>query len=400
MDPRQQGRVSGSQHAGRIVKTGRDAGVAALHRLQRHRAKAHQVGPNQPERSGRKEVAHAALRRHGLQPAHGQQQPHHQHRPRHGVAQTDHLHRQPRRQVRTAAQLESQQQRQRHGQHGTDRTQAQAVERPAHKLRPRQGNAIGQQGTQHEQHWQHKAHQHRQPAHQPGQAQSGTPQWHRAGIQHVQPPAAGLGKTQAALRAALQRQQQRHQQQQQGRQLGGSNPVVHGQPGLVDARAEGLNTKVARHTKVSQGLHQGQGRPGSHRRPCQGQGHFQNASAQRRAQQACCLHQMGGSFAQRGPGQQVDIGVQREDKDPGCPAQATHFREHTALQPQAGAQRCLQRPAELQRVGVGVSHHISRHGQRQQQSPFQGAPTRKLEQRHRRSCRQADQHHPNPHQQA
>jgi hypothetical protein len=67
---------------------------AAFQRLQRHRIKPHQIGPDQADSGRRQYRPDGRLRRGRLQPAHRQQQAHHHHRARNGIAQTHQPHRQ------------------------------------------------------------------------------------------------------------------------------------------------------------------------------------------------------------------------------------------------------------------------------------------------------------------
>ena len=335
-----------------------------------------------------------------LQPADRQQQPHHQHGARHRIAQPHKLHRQLGGQARRPAQVEGQQQRQRHGQQGADAGQPEAVDGPANKRAPRQAMAIGQQWPQHEEHRQHKAQQHRRAAHQPGQPDPGRAQTQGPGVQRVAAPAAGLTKAQPALGSPLQAQQQGDQKQEQGSELGRRDPVVHGQPSLVDTSAEGLDAKVTGYAKVSQGFHQGQSHAGRHGRSGQRKGHSQDAPAQGCAQQASGLHQIGTALTQGRTGQQVNIRVKGEGEHPGRTAQAAHLGENPALQAQVQTQKILQRPAVLKKISVGIGHHIGRHGQGQQQGPGQQPSAGELKQGHGYGSTQAKQAYPRCDQQA
>ena len=200
----------------------------------------------------------------------------------------------------------------------------------------------------------------------------------------------------------LQVQQGQHHHQQHGGQLGRRQAVVHGQPGFVDAGGEGLNAKVAGHAEVGQGLHQHQRHACSHGRAGQGQGHRPDAARQRGTQQPRCLHELRRTLTQSCAGQQVHIGVEREDEHPHRPTQAAHFRQQAAFQAKHVAQAHLKGAAELQKVGVRIGRDIRGHGQRQQQQPFKRAPPRKIKQRDRRRSSGAHQgcaqghHHTQP----
>ncbi|KEH09574.1 hypothetical protein GY14_11455 [Delftia tsuruhatensis] len=109
---------------------------------------------------------------------------------------------------------------------------------------------------------------------------------------------------------------------------------------------------------------------------------------------------MRGALAQRGARQQVDIRVEREDEDPDRAAEAAHLGQEPAFQAIGVAHPGLQRAAELQEVGIGIGRDIGRHGQRQQQQPFQLAPAAEVEQRHGRRRARAHDGRAQRHQQA
>ena len=208
------------------------------------------------------------------------------------------------------------------------------------------------------------------------------------------------GKTHSLLGLVFQPQQQGHQHQQKSGQLRGGDAVVHCQPGLVDARSEGLDAEITGHPKIGQGFHQGQRHASCHGRACHRQGDPHQAPPQRCAQQACGFHQVRGALGERRAGQQVNVGVQHKNKHQNGAAQAAHFGQHPALPTESVAQPGLRRPAELQKIGVGVSHHISRHGQWQQQRPFKKPPAGKLKQSHRARHADPQHRHTDPHRQA
>ena len=336
MHPRQQAPAAHTHHAGRVVKTGGNTCITTLHRLQRHRAEAHQVGPDNAHRRGGDPVAHVGLGGRHLQPAHRQQQAHHNHRARHGIPQAGQLHHRAGHPVAGAAARKRKEQRQHHGQHGADAAQAQAVGRPLQKTVPRQHRPVGGQRAQHEQHRRHKPGQHREHTQHPGQPQAAAREKCGLRLGRPGPCAPAHHKPHAPLGPLLQPQQQRHHGQQHGGQLGGGHPVVHRQPGFVDPCGEGLDAEVTRHTKVGKGLHQRQRHTGRHGGPGQRQRHLADAARQRGTHQACSLHQVGGAFTQCGAGQQIHIRVKREHKHPGRTAHAAHLGQQLALQPEGG----------------------------------------------------------------
>jgi hypothetical protein len=91
---------------------------------------------------------------------------------------------------------------------------------------------------------------------------------------------------------------------------------------------------------------------------------------------------MHGTLAQSGTRQQIDIGVEGESEHPGGTDHIAHLGEHAPLQAQCGTQRRLEWPAELQKIGIRIGHHIGRHGQWQQQGPLKETAPGKIKQRH------------------
>ncbi|MNV03941.1 hypothetical protein D3C71_942240 [compost metagenome] len=385
MHARHQARAAHAQHAGRVIQAGGNPRVAALHGLQGHGTKPHQIGPHNAKRRGRDQRAHAPLRHGRLQPAHGQQQAHHNDGARHGVAHAGQLHHAACDGVRLAAHCKCQRQGDDHGQHGGDAPQAHAVPGPFHETLPRQHRPVGRQRAQHEENRGDKTHHHRHRAHHPGGPAACAAQRQGLCLGRACAPAA-CGETHALLRAMFQVQQRHHHHQQHGGQLRGGQAVVHRQPGLVDAGGEGLDAEIAGHTKVSQRFHQHQRNACSDCWACQGQRHGADAARQRSAQQPRGLHEVRGTLAQRCARQQVHIRVQRKDEHPHRAAQAAHLGQQAAFQAKGVAQTHLQRAAELQKVGVGIRSDIRRHGQGQQQQPFKRAAAREIKQRHR-GCR-------------
>ena len=282
MHTAQQGQARHALHACGFVVTQRNAAVPALHTLQGHGTKPHQVGPHHAQHRGREHITHAPGRLRRLQPAHRQQQPHHNHGTGHGIPQAGHLQH-PLREPRWGApRCKRQQQGYRHRQHRCDGSQLETVPGPQPKTGPGQGRirrlpALVQR-AQHEQHWQHKTQQYRQHTYRQRLHPLCARQRHTPCLGTAHTHALHRRKPHVLLRPALQPQQHTYHQQQHTGQLGGRHRVVHGQPGLVNARCEGLNPEVAGDTKVGQRLHQRQGHPGCHCRAGQRQGHRANAA--------------------------------------------------------------------------------------------------------------------------
>ena len=236
---------------------------------------------------------------------------------------------------------------------------------------------------QHDGHRQHKTKQHGQCTQ--GQCHPCMPPLQAQGLRLLAVSVATpCDKTQTRLRTLLGAEQHHNHHQQHGGQLRCGHAVVHHQPSFVNARREGLNAKVTRHPKVGQGFHQGQRGASRNRRACQRQSHLKNTPTQRCAQQTRRLHQMVGAFRQSGACQQIHIGVQGQGEHTCRTPLTAHFGQHASFEPTCAAHPSLHWPTELQKVGVGIRHHISRHGQWQQQGPLQRAAQWKVKQGHRR----------------
>ena len=156
---------------------------------------------------------------------------------------------------------------------------------------------------------------------------------------------------------------------------------------------------MPKYAVVGQHLHQRQRGAGGHRRARHRQGHLAQPARQAGAQQARGLHQLRRPLDQRGARQQVHVGIEREREHPGRAPHAAHLGQQPPLQAEAGAQPALQRAGKLQEVGVGIGRDIGRHGQRQQQQPFEAAPARKVEHRHQQRRRHAHGDHAEAHHQ-
>ena len=88
-------------------------------------------------------------------------------------------------------------------------------------------------------------------------------------------------------------------------------------------------------------------------------------------------------------GRQIDIRIKRAGQHEGEPRQAAHVRKPIVPRGPAGniPDRCLERPHQAHQIGIGIGKHIAGRRQRQDQQPFEQAPSRKLVHRHQPSRR-------------
>ncbi len=167
------------------------------------------------------------------------------------------------------------------------------------------------------------------------------------------PPAAAGGKTQPPLRRTLGGQQQRHHQQQHRRQLRRGHAVVHHQPGLEDAGAEGRQAEIGTDAVVGQRLHQCQRHAGRDGRARQRQRDLEDAPPRPGAQQPRRLHQLHRAFAQRGARQQVHVRIEAQHEQDHRTPQAAH------VGPQRG-RACPAAGADRPAAGCCTAAHRSR----------------------------------------
>ena len=198
-------------------------------------------------------------------------------------------------------------------------------------------------------------------------------------------------------RLLLECQQDHDEAQQTGRQLGCRCPVAQREPGAVDAGGECLNSEVRHRAVVGQSLHQHQCSARSNRRPSDGNRQPPETLPSGESKRSAGLDQRARSFEEGGACQHEHVRIEDEGEHQHSATQAADVRKApgTRSGTDDAAQCRLHRTRELKQVGVGISHHISGHRQRKEQSPFEEASPRKVELRdqpsrpdanHRRQC--------------
>jgi iron(III) transport system ATP-binding protein len=237
----------------------RHARIAGLHRLQRHRREAHQVGVQQAEHRAGDQCRARRLGPALLQPAHRQQDAHGDHRARHRIAQRQHARRR-----RAAAALRRRSKGQRQRQPVASSAAAPAsgswprpIRQNAPAAGPNSALCASCHSIQPASHRQHEAQQHRQRAQQRQAAAAAPPRSGRAALGAVLRAAAAGGKAQRAA-PRVRPSAAAPPPAAARRQLRRGDAVVHHQPGLVDAGAEGGQAEVGAHAVVGQRLHQRQ----------------------------------------------------------------------------------------------------------------------------------------------
>ena len=158
----------------------------------------------------------------------------------------------------------------------------------------------------------------------------------------------------AAARDALDHQQEQHEGEQHGRQLRGGDAVAEREPGAVNAGGKGVDREIGDRAVVGQRFHQRQRDAGGDRRSGQRQRHREERPPRAHAQRPRRLEHAAGPFEEGGAGEQVDIGIEHADEHQHRPRQRADVgKPVVAVLPAEGfAQRRLQRPDELQEVGI------------------------------------------------
>ncbi len=138
--------------------------------------------------------------------------------------------------------------------------------------------------------------------------------------------------------------------------------------------------EVGHRAVVGQGLHQRQRRAGGDRRPRQGQGHAEEAAPGAVTERSRHFQHAARPLQEGRACQHVHIGIEHEDEHDDRSAHAAHVGKPVfpGLPAECAAQPGLNRSDELQQIGIGVRHDIGRHGERQDQAPFEHAPPRKI----------------------
>jgi hypothetical protein len=189
----------------------------------------------------------------------------------------------------------------------------------------------------------------------------------------VAPPA----RAEAAVtpRQELHRHEQQHETEEAGGELGRGDPVAETEPGPVDGGGEGGDAEILHRAEVGERLHQRQGDARGDGRPRHGQADAQARSPGAGAERAGGLQHAGRLVEEGCAGEEIDVRVEHQRQHQADPGEVVDLRK-----PVVAARPAEQRPhAALHRAGeghgvrVGIADDVGRHGERQQQEPFEGA---------------------------
>ena len=161
----------------------------------------------------------------------------------------------------------------------------------------------------------------------------------------------------------------------------GRRAVAQQEPGAVDAGGERVDREVRDRPEVGERLHQRERDAAGDRGPRERQLDAPEHLAAARAERARGLDERRRPLGERGAREQVGVRVEREHEHRRRARQRADVREPVVVAaPAEGlAQRRLHRPGVLQRVGVGVGHHVGRHREREQQRPLEHPAAREAE---------------------
>ena len=189
---------------------------------------------------------------------------------------------------------------------------------------------------------------------------------------HHRPAPAALGEAGAATRVPLEQEQARREEEQHAGELGRRDAVEHPVPDPVDRLGERAVAEAGDGAEVRERLHHRESHAGDQRRARHGHRDAEERGAARPPQHPGDLDGGGALLAEGHARQQVHVGI--EDQ---------RHHHHDARvgadlgQPRAGAdpaaQPALQRPRVLEQADEREADHVGRHGERQDQRPFEHA---------------------------
>ena len=198
------------------------------------------------------------------------------------------------------------------------------------------------------------------------------------------PSAAGVVIARPAAAHSFEQNQHGDETEQGSGKLGGGNAVAQRKPRAINAGGEGLHREIGHGAVIGQRFHQRQCHAGGDRRSRQRNRDTPEALPWIQAERARRLDHAAGTFEKGGSHQQVNVGIQHAGKQHNGAAQRAHLGEPVVILAPAEtlAQARLQRPDELEEVGVGIGQYIGRHRHRQQQRPLRDTPPGKVVQGH------------------
>ncbi len=198
-------------------------------------------------------------------------------------------------------------------------------------------------------------------------------------------------------RRAFGDQQPDHEQQHDDGDLCAAAGIAHHQPDIEHAGGQGFDGEKFHRPEIVQRFHQHQRDADDDRRPRHRQRHAAERGPGGTAEGAGGFADARRLFQERRPRQEIDIGVQRHGHDGDRTAERSDFREPvipSGVPSRQVAQQALNRPRELENVGIDIGDHIGGHRQRQHQRPFEYPSSRKLAHRDQPGGGDADQYGP------
>mmetsp|Transcript_23540 Transcript_23540/g.41605 ORF Transcript_23540/g.41605 Transcript_23540/m.41605 type:complete len:253 (-) Transcript_23540:5300-6058(-) len=198
-----------------------------------------------------------------------------------------------------------------------------------------------------------------------------------------------------ALRALQHREHQRKPQQADGK-LRRSRPVAQRKPTGVNARGKGLHPEIGNRPEIRDCFHDRQQNTGRNRRTGQRQTDRQKRSPRPRPERTGRHKRRSALLQERGTGEQIDIRIQDQHQHQGRATKASDFGKPVIPRPPAHhcPQGCLHDPGMVENAGIGISQHIGRKGQRQNQRNLEKADAGKTGHRHQPRGPHADRKRP------
>ena len=361
----------------RVVEARRDLAEARVHRLQADREEAHHVGEDEAGRGAGEQQpegpAERALER-GHQgvvgPGEREQHAHRDHRARQRVAHRGQLGCHPHGGGAVQTARVGQQHREQGSHRGGGAREGAGV--PEKRGEIRRDLPRADRGDRPPRELAHREQEREREHAHAGARRAGGPPPGEAHRLHPRPAPPALGEAGAAARVPLEQEQARGEEEQHAGELGGREAVEHPVPDPIDRLGEGAVAEARDGAEVGEGLHHREGHPCHQSRARHGHRDAEERAGARAPQHPGSLHGGGALLAKSHARQQVHIGIEDQrhhDHDPRVGADLG--------QPRAGAepaaQRTLQRPRVFEEADEREADHVGRHGQRQDQRPFEHA---------------------------
>ena len=176
-------------------------------------------------------------------------------------------------------------------------------------------------------------------------------------------------------RDALQGDGQQREAEDQGGELARRVAVVGAPPDAEHPDGDGVHAEVLDRGEVGERLHHDHGRAGGDGRADEGQHDAPGGLAGRGAEDPGGVVGAGRLVAQRGAGQQVDVGVQHQGEGGDGATDRLHRRE-PGVASEPGGPLVLDRPGAPERRQGQEPQDVAGHGQRQDERPAQQPRTR------------------------